>query len=266
MTQAAGPTQADPRLTYRALAAAVMLLAGWGALRGLSAALNWTIDKPPMPLRQPLNTLPQQIDVYAATGDHLMEEATLEELGTREYLLRGFANPAKPQGLGSRFMVNLNYYPTGSSTPHVPDICWKGSGLEKHPTLGEREFLLKGVRHADGTVSDVKLRMLSFRPTGRDWATKPAHITDERDYLYNVGYTFNVNGVYVANRHEVASQFWKAENKYAYHAKIEIAVPTRCHPDQAQREIEAFMRVLLPEVEKCLPAPEAARPAPAQPR
>ena len=34
--------------------------------------------------------------------------------------------------------------------------------------------------------------------------------------------SFYVNGEYVANAREVASRFWKAHYRYAYHAKIEV--------------------------------------------
>ena len=259
----------------RTFIAAGVVAAGAVALHAAVAALDWTINKPPMPLRQPLTSLTKELGVGVlyraeATGsDRLMDEASLEVLGTRDYLLREFLDQRKiveGEGvMGAKLMVNINYYASGSSSPHVPDVCWQASGRERHPSLGEREFLLTGVHHADGTVSDVKMRMLSFLPTTNEWSHRPQGLDDDAKYLRNVAYTFNVNGIYVANRHEVESQFWKPTNKHAYHAKIEVTVPVLCAPDRAQPVIEEFMRLLLPEVEKCLPIPDSATGAAAVP-
>ena len=154
------------------------------------------------------------------------------------------------------FNLNVNYYPTGSSTPHVPEICWVGSGRQEAAD-GEGTFEIKDVRRKDGSKVDLRMRMISFQTVSGD-----ARAANDQSAYINVAYVFHVNGEYVANRNEVTSRFWKAANRYAYHAKIEVTptdaqgIPMASTKEQAQKAISEFIRIALPQIEECLPDPK----------
>jgi hypothetical protein len=256
------------RTAFRAVLVLLLLAGGIALVRGLQAAMNATFDKPPAPLRIPLSEMPanlgSSIRYSTFDTDQVIDADGLETLGTNDYLLRHYiektANSGEPHSLVT---LNLNYYPTGSSTPHVPEICWAANGLEEAAN-SRREFEVPGVNHADGTPLNppLRMRMISFIPPkgmpSQSEAGEPLYI--------NVAYVFHVNGEYVATPQEVMSHFWSASNKFAYHCKIEV---TPLSPDsipdkvqlfastqaQAQEIVSRFIREAIPAVENCLPDP-----------
>jgi hypothetical protein len=248
--------------TRRSLLVVAVLIVGIVTVRGLEMALHATFDKPPLPPRKDLplmNTkLGSPVRYEAAKPDEVLEPEVVEALGTTYYLVREYRDltMAKEQG-GSLLNLNVNYYDTGSSTPHVPETCWAGSGREE--VGGARcYFEVKGVRRSDGSSVDLRMKMISFTPPRGD------PTTDEKSgkpMYTNVAYVFQVNGQYVASTQEVTSQFWKAAYRYAYHAKIEVTPlnaqgrPLTCTQEQAQQLVSNFMREALCEVEECLPDP-----------
>ncbi len=250
------------RAAFRAALAFVLLGAGIAAVRGLQAAMNATFDKPPAPLRISLADFPLAIGSpvkYAVSGpDQVINAEGVETLGTNDYLLRRFAEKtAKPGDPRTLVTLNINYYSTGSSTPHVPEICWAANGLEESPN--SRQFFdVSDVKHADGTVSTLRMRMISFIPP----KGMPLQ-SDSGEALYsNVAYVFHVNGEYVATPQEVMSHFWSASNKFAYHCKIEVTPLDpdngqllNCTQGQAREIVSKFIREALPAVENCLPDP-----------
>jgi hypothetical protein len=199
---------------------------------------------------------------YIAAGpDELLNAETIETLGTADYLVRPYRDTTlAADAAGSVVNLNLNYYATGTSTPHVPEVCWAGSGRVE--VKGQRNFfVVQGVKRRDGTTLDLPMRLVSFEPPAGKSGTSAtgAPIYD------NVAYVFQVNGQYVAGAQEVMSLFWKASYRYAYHCKIEItpldpadrhgqAVLT-CTQEEAKKIVGDFIRAALPEVEACLPDP-----------
>jgi hypothetical protein len=152
--------------------------------------------------------------------------------------------------------LNVNYYPLGSATPHVPEICWAGSGLQEAKEA-RKEFVVSGVHRADGTVQDIYMRLISFNMQDGN----EGEAAEKKRYR-NVAYLFEVNGDCVATPKEVISAFWKASNAHAYHTKIEVTIEAPCTQDEAVQAISDFMRVGIPAVEECLPEKETAETTP----
>ena len=263
------PVNVSTRDFYKTLArfGAVCLIMGGGlvSLKALSSALNWKIEKPPVPLRKELSKIPPTLGTpwkYEAFGSDLfMTDEELQALGTDQYLLRDYKDIAKRDhpvasgapDVGTILRLNLNYYPAGTGTVHVPDICWTASGLIRNTSFGDLAFVVKDVKLADGSTVDLPVRMLAFEPTPADIRFHPTWASEEGKHLLCVAYTFNVNGEYVSNRFEVMQKFWKTNLPFAYHAKIEVKVNERCSPEEAQPVVAEFFREVLPKVSECLP-------------
>jgi hypothetical protein len=234
----------------RAVVAAVLLIAGLLTMQVMQSAFQLTFNKPPMKLTKPLGLLSRDIATrYVADGpDRPMDEAQVEVLGTNDYLLRAYQDMKKRPGEPTSVLhLNLNYYPSGSSAPHVPEICWAGVG-KKEAGRSRYVFDVPNVRRLDGSVTTLRVRMISFLPPGE---------AENPERLQNVAYLFNVNDEYVATPQEVISRFWKASNKYAYDTKIEVTVGggnSYCSQAQAQEAVADFLRASIEEIEKCLPA------------
>jgi hypothetical protein len=257
-----GSQPAIRRATVRALAVLVVVGAGIAAVRGLESMLGAVFDKPPAPLTRPLPGMRTDLGArYRADGvDKSLDAEMIETLGTPDYLVRRYRDTTlEASAPGALLNLNVNYYATGTSTPHVPEICWAGSGMEE-ASASRISFPITGLKRKDGRgkLSDVTMRMISFvPPSGRT-------VNAKGEAIYcNVAYVFQVNGMYVTTKEEVTSLFWKASYRYAYHSKIEVTPLAsgggdnvlECTQAEAQRMIGDFMRAALPEVESCLPDP-----------
>jgi hypothetical protein len=285
------------RTILRAWIAGALLAGGSAALYALESALDAVFDKPPAPLRRPLSTLPRQLGerYLAEQPDGLLDPAVAEALGATDYLMRIYRDRSRERHAPGAFVqLDLNYYASGSSTPHVPEVCWAASGRIEAP--GSREvFQVAGVPGRP----PLRVRRISFlpdAPSGLEragWAAGAAETAGEGGAggVTSVAYLFQVNGEYVASPQEVTSRFWQAANRFAYHAKIEITpmvlagdplgpapgartkeesgedggeryVPLTCPPAETQRIVADFLRAALPEIEACLPDPSILRASP----
>jgi hypothetical protein len=263
MTQLNLPSSAQLELVsrktfIRALVVAVVIAAGILTMHVIERAGHFTFVKRPMPLARPLALLSKHFgpsERYIDEGyDENMEEAIVEVLGTRDYLLRTYRDTQKAGQPDELLKLNLNYYPIGSASPHVPEICWAGSGMTE-ATSSRQIFEVPGVRRKDGSVVTLRVRLISFLPPGE---------SETSNRLKNVAYLFNVNGEYVVTREEVVSRFWKASNLYAYHTKIEVTVgdPRQfCSQEQARAAVADFLRASISQIEECLPGPATAKSA-----
>jgi len=253
----------------RAGIATALLIGGIVAVRGLEAAMHATFDKPPAALQKELSEMKRELGrpvrYVASRPDQVLDHATEETLGTTKYLVREYTDQSLPVGSRGRLVnLNLNYYDTGSSTPHVPETCWKGAGREE-ADVSRVMFDVKGIERKNGSKFDVRMRMVSFLPL----PNQPIK-NDRGEAIYsNVAYVFQVNGDYVSSPTEVMSHFWKASYKYAYHSKIEVtpletviapdgssvAMVLNCTQEEAKKIVSDFIREALPAVEECLPDP-----------
>lgn len=274
MTQPAISPRSDvvsvtiPRSVAVATGVAIALLAlGICGLTVAQKAFDVVLEKPPAELSKPFSELSRTFGEntrYTAVGpDRTLDKEIVAVLGTEDYLLRNYQDSQKRDGdLGRELSLNLNFYATGSATPHVPEVCWAGNGLNLHSSSF---FVIPNVKHKDGTVSDIRARILSFEPKAQPGAMAFLPQTSTTQ-LINVAYVFNVNGRYVANTREVTKHFWDPTAKYAYHTKIEVTVPALCTPQEAQPIVEEFFRSSLAEIEQCLPDPEAPAAASVSPQ
>ena len=148
----------------RAVVAALVIAAGIASMKIIERAGHFTFVKRPMPLSKPLALLSKRLgspERYIAEGyDENLEEGIMEVLGTHDYLLRTYSDTKKPGDPTDTLKLNLNYYPVGSSSPHVPEICWAGAGMTE-ATNSRRVFDVAGVRRKDGSVVDVRDDQLS---------------------------------------------------------------------------------------------------------
>jgi len=257
------------RTLLRVIIAGAVIVAGVVTMNVVEKAFNLTFNKPPMPLQKPLTLLEKTLGDppgrYVAEGqlvadapDSTMTEDVLEVLGTKDYLLRRYVDRKQPAGSPTAALhLNLNYYATGGSTPHVPEICWAGAGMVE-AALSRQVFAIPNVRRKDGRLVTLRMNMISFVPPGSENGKGAGG-----QRLKNVAYMFAVNGDYVATPKEVTSRFWKASNKYAYDTKIELTVgddQQYCSQGEAQAAISDFIRAALPEIEACLPDPNYSPP------
>jgi len=259
-------TAISRRTLLRSILVPAAILAGILAVDALETAMHATFDKPPAPLRMPLDQIPRQLGTparYVATNpDQVMDEEMVATLGTSNYVVREYDDTSKKPGEpGTGVNFNVNYYATGSSSPHVPEVCWAGTGREEAAAGDTRkEFTVKGVRRRDGSMVDLRMRLISFKPLPGE----PTTTSDGKPIFDNVAYVFQVNGDYVSNPQEVMSRFWKATYKYAYHCKLEVTPldvtssgsrVLTCTQEQAEQIVSDFIRVALPAAEDCLPDP-----------
>jgi hypothetical protein len=267
-----GPTMRNMLLR---MGAACMVL-GAGAV-GVHLA-GWEVSKTEVMLRQELKTVPTSLGDGRWTAklseDRTMSKEEEEVLETKKYLLRRYRDSEKQEKLqklasqgyqamtspeykaakvGETLSLNVNYYGTGGSDTHVPDVCWTGSGMERD-FADSGDLIIKDLKLADGTTVTVPLKLVAFKPTpqemraNRDWAGR------ENEHLLFVAYTFNVNGEYFEARERLPQAFWSFRDyPFLYHTKIEVTVNQRCTQAEARAVLEPFFRAMLPEVVKCLP-------------
>lgn len=78
------------------------------------------------PPREPLNSLPKQMDSWIGT-DEALDQQTLDILGPGEYLLREYENAKDPQPAINLYIA---YFPTqkAGDTIHSPNHCLPGAG------------------------------------------------------------------------------------------------------------------------------------------
>lgn len=245
-------------VSVRVLVVVGLLAAGLG---GMKYANNYFhLVKDPAPLNKDLKQLATSFGPYVKIHeDRKLDAETVSQLGTEEYLLRRYRDNRKAPGeLGAVVSLNLNFYATGSATPHVPDICWAGNGLVRGE---DGMFVVEQVPHMDGHTSAIRMRRLSFIPPRRQDSMLPILLENDNQPLVNVAYVFQVNDGYVSTANEVTKHFWNPKSRYAYHTKIELTItnengsPQPCDPKLAEPIFADFLRAALPEIEDCLPDP-----------
>jgi hypothetical protein len=201
-------------------------------------------------------TLGQLPDLYVADSvDEILPKEVRAQLGTDEYLLRNYTNSRlQAREPGARLAVNINYYGQGDrSSPHVPDICWAGQGLER---VADDPMLVNDVELADGSKVDVPMRILQFK-SGSTGEVMPGG-RRESDKPIVVAYTFLVNGDFVDHRNKVTGKIWRS-GRFAYHTKIEVTMMEPTTRDDAKPVLDAFVRKLIKEVVLCMPTTAALK-------
>lgn len=243
------------KLIRAGLVAVVILGGGLISLAWAQWKMKIVLQKTPTPLQAPLPSLPRTLGVFkvpAGYADERLSAETMAVLGTHDYLIRQYEDTAMPPGSpGSLVQINLNYYPTDFATPHVPNVCWVGSGLKR---VKDRLINIKDVPHADGKVSSLPMRFLAFAKPNGAGSGMPLLFNHQTGGQYiNTAYTFQVDGRYAPNTQQVSALFWQAKSKYGYDCKIEVDVLRPSTRAQARKVITAFIRAALPAIERILP-------------
>ncbi|MCA9295659.1 MAG: exosortase, partial [Phycisphaerales bacterium] len=120
------PFDSRSRLALIVSVVTIVLCAGGSALA--VRQLNIVLQKSPVAMREPFQTIPRQLGGWEAQGkDELLGKAIVEELGTDKYLNRRYMKTV--DGVPVVLSLHCVYY-TGmiDAVPHVPDRCWVAGG------------------------------------------------------------------------------------------------------------------------------------------
>jgi hypothetical protein len=245
----------NKNLILAGITAAAILGAGLVSLEWAQAQMGMVLQKTPTPLQAPLPSLPRTLGVFKVppgSADERLSAETLAVLGTHDYLIRKYEDTAMPpDSPASLVQINLNFYPTDFATPHVPNVCWVGAGLQR---VKDNLITIKNVPHADGKVTDLPMRFLAFAKPNGAGSGMPLMFSHQSGGEYiNTAYTFQVDGKYAPNTQQVSAMFWHARSKYGYDCKIEVDVLGPSTRAEARKTISAFIRAALPAIERILP-------------
>lgn len=245
----------NKKLILAGVTAVAILAGGLLSLEWAQGEMGMVLQKTPTPLQAPLPSLPRTLGVFRVppgSADERLSAETLAVLGTHDYLIRKYEDTAMPPGSpASVVQINLNYYPTDFATPHVPNVCWVGAGMQR---VKDDLIVIKNVPRADGQVAALPMRFLAFAKPNGAGSGMPLMFSRQSGGEYiNTAYTFQVDGKYAPNTQQVSAMFWHAKSKYGYDCKIEVDVLGPSTRAQARKTISAFIRAALPAIERILP-------------
>ena len=273
--------------------ACLTLLVAAGGFRYVAIPrLKAYLTKEKVPLRQELGLgIPAKIGDWEAMGqDGRIDEAVLEELGTKSYLDRRYVRSgASPAVID----VHISYY-TGmiDAVPHIPGRClvangwqaaslprdydlhvdrstWRTYGTPNNLATGE-PYPVMSVRHPiRGVPEDVTM------PVGKlQLQTTMFRRSDSPSLRLFAGYFFIANGLTMAEPEAVRMKAFDLTSKYAYYCKVQFTMPAEADATAEQfiEQASDLLDGLLPELMRCLPdwpeiesrgAASAGTPAPA---
>lgn len=194
----------------------------YALLRGTQVIL----DKRPVALRGPLQTLPPRLGGFTSQGDDPpLSDAAIESLGTRSYLLRTYRRDDL-----RAVNLHLAYYTGNPDTlPHIPDRCLVAAGAEPIDT--------RTIRVNDA----LDATLLLYHPP-----TQP-------DRTAAVIYFFIANGRSVADASRVRAIAFDPTRRTSYHCKVELNLPDTADAAQAATLAGEFLRDALPAIMSLLP-------------
>jgi len=223
------------------LAVSFEVLAIWKGIR---------FRKEPLYLKKPLKELDHdRLRPYGFVGQVDLPPESVNQLGTEEYISWIMDDPFKADGTradlthdaawgtpGWRRKVNLfvTYYTgTPDQVPHVPEVCYAGSG---HREVGNTVIELDVPALGDGAT--IPVVVLKFRRDGM-------HGTSKRIVMY----TFHANGEFRPSRTDVRRAVGNPWTRYAYFSKLEVSTDVGGAYRTMEQAIEAgkrFLRVVVP--------------------
>jgi hypothetical protein len=261
----------DKHARFAFVAACVVLLAGGMGFRWAVAALNIYLQKEPVEPRASFDAISRTIGHWQAVGkDVEMDEAMLEELGTRRYLDRSYALDGNPrQGV---LHLHLAYY-TGmiDTVPHVPDRCIVAAGFNKKTEPenvplqldtsqwhDDPEYinLATGRKYSIVEVRDAFIGTQSVRMPIGDFKLRTTRF--ERDKQPNLqlfaGYFFIANGRITPSPDDVRLLAFRPSEKYAYYCKVQFTYGANgMTQDKFVALVAEFLKDFLPELMQKLP-------------
>jgi hypothetical protein len=260
-------------LTWPALLAAVLLLAGAFGLETVKAQLGVVLRKQPIPLRRELELLNDRFRGYELTSAETMSRDIESSLGTPHYISWVFHDTRLPPDTeGAAVRLHVAYYTgTADTIPHVPELCYVASGVEavdsrqievelepaglEQGADGETTVRTAGGQRVHLPAREVPMHLFTFRPRGGPQTA-------------SVFYFFLANGRLFGSKRGVRLSAINIRDRYAYYCKIELMPGyLRPHPEtgkpvfaggmndpQAAIEtVRQFLGAALPEILLCLP-------------
>jgi hypothetical protein len=254
------------------IVAAITLALSGVVFRSAVLALNVYLRKEPVELRRHLLNVPRTLGSWHAEKDHVLDGATVEALGTDKYLDRTYVN--LDDRTAPPISLHIAYY-TGmiDAVPHVPDRCFVAGGwsIAMPPENRSLAVTFPEAREDSGRIhgaSNEAYRAVDVpHPvTGRpqpvdlpvgDFALRISGYTREGfsgRVLYG-GYFFIANHRMTANPEYVRSLAFKPSERYAYFAKVQLAMvlPADEPPDRLVEVSSEFVQQLVPHLMWCLP-------------
>jgi hypothetical protein len=257
------------------VAVVATLAVGGVGLRWAMQRLDVYLRKEPVELRGSFGTIPITLGRWKKVGDDVvMDAATVEQLGTQQYLTRNYALDGDvSKGV---LMLHLAYY-TGmiDTVPHIPERCWGANGLiqkgepmqlpvkvdvpaEAPPggpvnrATGE-PYRIAGV---EDPVTGAKDRVaLPIGDLGFTLSTFQDPHQPRIDQLG--GYMFIANGRATATTFGVRSLAFSLSDRFAYFCKLQLSarypVGERPSSEIFREQSEDFLRELLPHLMRRLP-------------
>ncbi len=264
----------DHKAKYALMAACVTLLVCGIGFRYAVDSAQAFLAKEPVPLRNPLTSIPKRLRDWEAGGQDVKLTAEIEEaLGTRKYLDRAYVR-STGRNRDQTIHVHITYY-TGliDAVPHVPDRClaaggWVTVGLPRNIDLSlDRSNWLPDPDHVNlGTDQPYPRLTYSHHVTGRPVTvrmpvgefklrTTEFRGGDRLEQRIYAGYFFIANGRTTPWPEGVRTLAFDLTTRYAYFAKIQFTMiaPQGKTPEEFVADVADLANELLPELMWCLP-------------
>jgi hypothetical protein len=226
---------------HRSFVVCVLLLGTAAAGLDITAQrMGVRFRKEAIPLRRPLSDpslKEQMLPRYRFLEAGSLAPEMVEALGTKEFIEWRFLDTTvkDPENSLATVTVFITYY-TGApdQVPHVPDVCYLGSGYSTMKK-GSEEFSVPALGELG---RNVPLIAVTFEKAATFRTLSPT-----------VAYLFSVNGRFKADRTDVRVVLSNPLDRYAYFSKVEIRFGRGFEDPSREEAIEAakdVLRVLLP--------------------
>lgn len=273
-------------LTRAPFVTAMLLLGGSAlGLRGAITAMDLYLTKRPIYAadNRVVQAIPAETPRWYRVGpDRQESQATLEELGTQNYLNRRYAARKVPAALRERgwteppvLDLHLAYY-TGmvEAVPHIPERCMVGGGWQMTegsvtvPVPLSRETWMEDPRApedlagrvvtarlpSDGRYTDapgMRVRLPADAGNVRMRVTEFTEPTSGASVY--AGYFFIANGGTVPSAEQVRMLAFNLKDDYAYYLKVQVMSQQARSAEELGVLTGLLMDDLLPEIMRCVP-------------
>ncbi len=264
-------------LSAPAFVVSLALLGGSAlALNAGVRALKYHLSKMPIEVDRKVQAVPTQTASWQRVGEDRREsEEMIEQLNTRNYLSRAYAQKSPPKGKEPVVLdLHLAYY-TGmvDTVPHVPERClvaggWQyvtgpfleGLALEQPgaPWIGD------DAGPADAGASLFKVWAPDdLSPPGR-WVRLPRNPRSIRLRVSEfgeprsgrkmfAGYFFIANGGVADSAEDIRLLAFKLTDDYAYYLKVQVASAQVRSSRELADAAQSLLGELLPDLMQCVP-------------
>ncbi|MBK8914279.1 MAG: hypothetical protein IPM64_06690 [Phycisphaerales bacterium] len=242
--------------SWRLVVCVGLLVASSIGLITASQFFEGLLHKRPVPLLRPIpamdaHRLEPRYTLHPVPPP-LLNDETLETLGTREYLLWRVVDMTRertdPAAVAHLFITFYTGKP--DQVPHVPDECYSAAG-SRLVEAQAHSVPVPGVR-ADGDKVPIRSTIWQMPPRSRF----PSLSDGEGPSNRTVMYFFHCNGDYMTTRNEVRLAQAGIRQRYAYYMKVEVNFTDYAFTRNASLEesvaaisplLERVMRTLLEE-------------------